>query len=225
MLNHMTTKIVSVLGLIAVSTAATWMFFKQPDPRESAASNAAPVYPPSPPMETPPLTAAPQPPDTQPSLAETSPSLPKRSPALQLPPSPRPARTSAGAPSQPQNASKPPLAPGRKPKPSLQDPTARIAMSFVGADPEAEAYWLEAIFDPSLPDREREDLMEDLNEEGLSDHKRPGPEDLPLIINRLALIEQIAPEADEFMLRHLQEAYQDLVNLAHITQGGGSPVK
>ena len=98
-------------------------------------------------------------------------------------------------------------------------------MSFVGADPEAEAYWLEAIFDPSLPDREREDLMDDLNEEGLSDHKRPGPEDLPLILNRLALIEQIAPEADEFMLPHLREAYKDLVNLAHITQGEGNPVK
>ena len=98
-------------------------------------------------------------------------------------------------------------------------------MSFVGADPNAEAYWLEAIFDRSLPDREREDLMEDLNEEGLSDHQHPGPEDLPLIMNRLALIEAIAPEADEFMLTHLGEAYQDLVNLAHITQGEGSPVK
>ena len=98
-------------------------------------------------------------------------------------------------------------------------------MSLVGADPDAEVYWVQAIFDPSLPDREREDLMEDLNEEGLSDKKHPSAEDLPLILNRLALIEEIAPEADDFMLLHLQEAYKDLVNLAKLTQGEGSPVK
>ena len=44
-------------------------------------------------------------------------------------------------------------------------------------------------------------------------------------MNRLAIIEQIVPHADEFMLRHLAEAYQDLVNLAQITQGGGKPVR
>jgi len=98
-------------------------------------------------------------------------------------------------------------------------------MSLVGVDPDAEAYWLDAIYDPTLPDQEREDLMEDLNEEGLSDQKRPGTQDFPLIINRLALIEEIAPYADEFMLPHLTEAYKDLLNLADITQGGGTPVR
>jgi len=117
-----------------------------------------------------------------------------------------------------------PAKPAKKPK-QLQDPLARAAMSLVGADPDAEAYWLEAIYDSSLPDEEREDLIEDLNEEGLSDHKRPGPEDFPLIMNRLAIIEQIVPHADEFMLPHLREAYKDLLNLAEITQGGGKPVR
>jgi len=98
-------------------------------------------------------------------------------------------------------------------------------MSFVGMDSEAEAYWLGAIFDSSLPDNEREDLMEDLNEEGLSDHKRPGPQDLQVILNRLAIIEEILPHADRFMVTHLGEAYKDLVNLAEITQGGGAPVR
>ena len=113
----------------------------------------------------------------------------------------------------------------KKPKEPLHDPDARVAMSLVGIDSEAETYWLGAIFDSSLPENEREDLMEDLNEEGLSDKKLPGPQDFPLILNRLALIEQIAPEADEFMLPHLLEAYKDLVNLARITQGEGSPVR
>lgn len=101
----------------------------------------------------------------------------------------------------------------RKAKESRQDPLARVAMSFVGADPDAEAYWLGAIYDPQLSNQEREDLMEDLNEEGLSNPRQPGPQDVPLIINRLAIIEEIAPYADSFMLEHLGEAYKDLAGL------------
>ncbi len=119
-----------------------------------------------------------------------------------------------------QNTSQP-----RSAKRELQDPLAREALGLVGMDREAEAYWLEAIYDSSLPDKEREDLMEDLNEDGLSDIKRPGPEDLPVILNRLKLIEDIVPTADDFMLKHLAEAYKDLWNLAAITQGGGEPVR
>jgi len=114
---------------------------------------------------------------------------------------------------------------GKKPKELLHDPDARAALSFVGVDPQAEAYWLEAIFDSSLPDQEREDLIEDLNEEGLSDTKRPGLEDFPLIVNRIAIIEEIVLHADAFMAPHLREAYKDLWNLAAITQGGGKPVR
>ena len=95
----------------------------------------------------------------------------------------------------------------------LQDPVAREALSLVGADPDAEQYWAAAIFDPSLPDQEREDLMEDLNEDGLSDPQHPGPQDLPLIVNRLRIISELAPYADDFMLEHLGEAYKDLVGL------------
>ncbi|HEX7618614.1 MAG TPA: hypothetical protein VF480_07840 [Verrucomicrobiae bacterium] len=102
----------------------------------------------------------------------------------------------------------------------LQDPTARAALSLVGADPDAEQYWAEAIFDPSLPDQEREDLMEDLNEDGLSDPQHPGPQDLPLIVNRIRIIEEIAPYADDFMLEHLGEADKDLRNML-----AGQPVQ
>ena len=107
-----------------------------------------------------------------------------------------------------------------KPKEPIQDPDARAALGLVGVDPNAEAYWTSAIFDTSLPDAEREDLMEDLNEDGLSDPKHPGPEDMPVILNRLALIEQLAPQADDFMLEHLGEAYKDLNNLL-----AGKPVQ
>lgn len=106
-----------------------------------------------------------------------------------------------------QNLSPAPHAKGKKP---VQDPAARVALSLVGADPDAEAYWMSAISDSNLPDQEREDLMEDLNEDGLSDPKHPGPADLPLILNRLTLIEEIAPTTDPFMQEHLGDAYKDL---------------
>jgi len=117
--------------------------------------------------------------------------------------------------SQKQNAGNP-----SNPKEPLQDPDARAALNLVGADPVAEQYWFAAINDPNLPDQEREDLMEDLNEAGLSDPQHPGLEDLPLIVNRIRIIEEIAPDADEFMLEHLGEAYKDLNNLL-----AGNPVQ
>lgn len=106
------------------------------------------------------------------------------------------------------------------PKEPLRDPIAREALSFVGIDPGAEAYWMGAIFDKNLPDEEREDLMEDLNEEGFSDPKHPGPQDLPLILSRIQIIEEVAPYADDFMLEHLGEAYKDLNNML-----AGNPVQ
>lgn len=156
---------------------------------------------------------------------------PPTAPAPVPDPPPAPARTLADHALPPEakldeiRKVAPATAPAKKPKEPLRDPDARAAMSLVGVDPEAEAYWLGAIFDSNLPDGEREDLMEDLNEEGLSDPKHPGPQDYPLILNRLAILEDIVPHADEFMLSHLAEAYKDLANLAALAQGGGEPVR
>jgi hypothetical protein len=113
--------------------------------------------------------------------------------------------------------------PGARPgKAPIQDPIARAALSFVGADPDAELYWYEAINDPSLPAQERQDLIEDLNEDGLSDPHRPTADDLPLILNRIQLIEQVVWDAmDEVNADAFLEAYKDLVNLAFQAMGNG----
>jgi hypothetical protein len=98
---------------------------------------------------------------------------------------------------------------------TVQDPMARAALAYVGADPDAETYWYEAINNPNLSAHERQDLIEDLNEDGLSDPQNPTIEDLPLILNRIELIEAIAGDAmDEVNADAFQEAYQDLVTLA-----------
>jgi hypothetical protein len=96
----------------------------------------------------------------------------------------------------------------------VQDPEARLALSFVGTDPVAEAYWSQAINDPNLPSAERKDLIEDLNEDGLMDANHPTAQDMPIIVNRIQLIEQMAPQAmDSVNARAFAEAYKDLVNL------------
>jgi hypothetical protein len=94
----------------------------------------------------------------------------------------------------------------------VQDPDARAALSSVGSDPNATAYWASAINDPNLPSEERKDLIEDLNEDGFSDPKHPGAQDVPLIMNRLQLIEDLAPNAmDPVDSQAFGEAYKDLV--------------
>lgn len=101
-------------------------------------------------------------------------------------------------------------------KPPIQDPDARLALSLVGADPEAERYWAAAINDPNIPAEERKDLIEDLNEDGLSDPKHPGPQDMPLILNRINIIQELAKNPmDKVNEDAMAEALKDLVNLAN----------
>jgi hypothetical protein len=108
----------------------------------------------------------------------------------------------------------------------VTDKLAREALSLVGLDSDAEEYWMEAINDPRLPAEERQNLIEDLNEDGLSDPKRPTLDDLPLILSRLRLIEDLAPGAmDQVNSDAFREAYKDLLNLAELAQGRGEPVQ
>jgi len=119
------------------------------------------------------------------------------------PPQPMKAVKKVGAGSQPPVAAN-----------GVGDPLAREALAFVGADPDAEAYWIDAINNPDLSADERQNLIEDLNEDGLSDPENPTADDLPLIENRILLIEDIAPDAmDDVNAAAFQEAHKDLLNM------------
>jgi hypothetical protein len=99
-------------------------------------------------------------------------------------------------------------------KPPARNQEARDALSRVGFDPAAEAVWFRAINDPDLPQEERKDLIEDLNEDGFPDPKNLTEADLPLILSRLALIEELGPGAmDEANAAAFREAYKDLMNM------------
>ncbi|MBI5395924.1 MAG: hypothetical protein HZA91_11555 [Verrucomicrobia bacterium] len=121
---------------------------------------------------------------------------------------------------------KAPRAPAGRTAPQPKDELARAALSLVGVEPEAEQYWIKAINNPDLPANERQDLIEDLNEDGLSDPKRPTTEDLPVILKRLKLVEELAPDAmDKVNADAFKEAHKDLENLARVAVGAGKPVK
>ena len=93
----------------------------------------------------------------------------------------------------------------------MNDLIPRLALSFVGADEEAEMIWALAINDPDRPAEERKNLIEDLNEDGFPDPKHLTPEDLPLVLNRLQLIEELAPFAlDDVNAAAFAEAHKDL---------------
>ncbi len=96
----------------------------------------------------------------------------------------------------------------------IPTPVARVALEGVGVDPAAELVWSTAINDVSLPAEDRKNLIEDLNETGFPDPKHVTPDDLPLIVSRLRLIEQMAPDAmDQVNADAFDEAYKDLANM------------
>ncbi len=95
--------------------------------------------------------------------------------------------------------------PGRSGGPSADSPDAAVdgvvapdgwaALPYVGNDPLADAVWFDAITDPTVPAAERRALITDLAADGLSDAQPVTDDDVALIRGRLALIEQIAPDA------------------------------
>lgn len=100
--------------------------------------------------------------------------------------------------------------------PAAREQLGRMALSHVGADPVADEIWVWLINDAELSPEVRADLIEDLNENGFSDGDGSVAtiEDLPVIENRLLLIEENAPFAlDDTNAAAFAEAYNDLAEM------------
>jgi hypothetical protein len=135
------------------------------------------------------------------------------------PAAPRPAATVPAARRAPRRRP-PDVVPGA-PEPVVPVEVARVALAYVGADPEAEAVWYTAINDPSLSAHARQDLIEDLNEDGFADPRNVTADELPLVVSRLELIEEAAPYAmDQVNADAFAEAYKDLANMYVRLTGG-----
>jgi len=97
--------------------------------------------------------------------------------------------------------------------PVLQEQRGRAALALIGHDPSADEVWIQVINDPSVSANARKNLIEDLNEDGLN-YRNLTPDDLPVILYRIQLIEQLAPNAmDQVNSDAFKEAYKDLVNM------------
>ena len=96
----------------------------------------------------------------------------------------------------------------------IAEPEARAALRDVGSDPLAEQVWILAINDPNLSEDSRRNLIEDLNEDGFADPQNVTAAELPLIVSRMALIEELLPDAmDPANFEAMLEAYKDLGNM------------
>lgn len=97
--------------------------------------------------------------------------------------------------------------------PGNKEPLARLALNYVGVDAQANEFYQKTINDMTLTKGHRSNLIEDLNEDGLN-FRNLTPRDLPIIENRIALIEQLAPHAaDAVNAAAFKEAHKDLVNM------------
>jgi hypothetical protein len=97
------------------------------------------------------------------------------------------------------------------PQPVIPLNVARAALDYVGADPDAEQVWAYAINDPNLSPNDRASLIEDLDESGFADPQNVTPNDLPMIVRRLELIEYLGPDAmDETNAAAFADVYRDL---------------
>lgn len=218
----------SLILALAIGAGAA-IFFHQ-KPRQQAAHPLPPIeektvaQKPPPKVEaasvTEPIIVAPvvEPPIPENNIAVAPPPAPIAPPVVAAPPvQPRaqPKRSIEAPPDAPKipapQARNTPAAPAPA---APVDATPRDALTLVGVDPAAEAVWFQAINDPTLPNKMRQDLIEDLNEEGFADPKHPTVGELPLIVNRIAIIEQIGNDAmDEVNYKAFQEAYKDLINM------------
>ena len=110
-------------------------------------------------------------------------------------------------------------------EPGSKEPLARIALTYVGGDTQALELFHTAILDPSLLPDQKSNLVEDLNEEGLTNQKVPTPEDLQLIAKRYELTQAYLQETyvlnDETLHAAFVEADKDLHRM--LEKAAGAP--
>lgn len=95
-----------------------------------------------------------------------------------------------------------------------KEPLARVALAYLGLNPQAEPLFKTAINDPAMPSEHRRNLIEDLNQDGFANLRSLTAKDVPLIQSRLRFIQQNAPNAlDPVNAAAFAEAAKDLLKM------------
>ena len=131
-----------------------------------------------------------------------------------VPPTPPQADGQSDIAVQTEPAEAPPERDPRFDDPAVKEQRGRVALAMIGRNPDADQVWIQTINDPSLSPNARKNLIEDLNEDGLS-YRNLTMDDLPVIQYRIELVEGLSPYAmDEANADAFDEAHKDLVNMA-----------
>lgn len=100
---------------------------------------------------------------------------------------------------------------------AAKEPLVRSALAFVGANDQALQVFGQAVRDPALQGDPIRNLVEDLNQDGIRNEKKPTPEDLQLIANRYALTQRFLQQdfvlGNKVLLEAFREADKDLRNM------------
>lgn len=100
---------------------------------------------------------------------------------------------------------------------AVKEPLIRSALAFVGMNDQALQVFGQAVRDPALAGDPIRNLVEDLNQDGIRNEKKPTPEDLKLIANRYALtqryLQQDFVQGNQVLLEAFREADKDLRNM------------
>lgn len=110
-----------------------------------------------------------------------------------------------------------------------KEPLARVALAFVGTNPQAEQMFGKAVRDPALAGEPVRNLVEDLNQNGFANRRVLTPEDVRLATFRLALTEQYLQQpfvqSDKTLSRAFAEANKDLTGVLQRASGAAPPLK
>lgn len=107
-----------------------------------------------------------------------------------------------------------------------KEPLARLALAYVGVNAAAGRVFENAINDQNLTKSDRRELIKDLSQAGFTNPKTPSATDLPLIQNRLALIQRLAPAAtDPAIVTAFTLASRDLTKMAGLALQPPAPKK
>ena len=105
----------------------------------------------------------------------------------------------------------------------------RVALAYVGAEEKAAELYHAAILDPVVTPDQRRNLIEDLNQDGLSNRRNPTPEDLKIIASRYALadayLQQPYVQNDPVATAAFKEAQKDLAQMLQRAGAVVPPVK
>jgi hypothetical protein len=106
---------------------------------------------------------------------------------------------------------------GRVVDPDSKESLGRVALAYIGANEQALQLYHSAILDPTLTPDQRRNLIEDLNQDGLSNRRNPTADDLKIIANRYELaqtyLQQPYVQNDPVTAAAFQEALKDLAHM------------